>query len=101
MARFYSYLGLAQRAGKLASGEDAVEAAVRRGKVHLVIVACDASANTKDRFEHMAKYRRIDILLAGSKAQLGAAVGKAQRAVIGVLDRGFASLLKSAVEEKD
>ncbi|MEM5770693.1 MAG: ribosomal L7Ae/L30e/S12e/Gadd45 family protein, partial [Bacillota bacterium] len=39
-------LGLAQRAGKLLSGEGTVESALRRGKVKLLIIAEDASANT-------------------------------------------------------
>ncbi len=99
--KLFSYLGLAQRAGKLVSGEGAVESAVRRGKVHLLIVAQDASLNTKAKFVNMARHRQIKYVLVGDKASLGAAVGKAQRAVIGVLDQGFASLIQGMVEEKN
>jgi ribosomal protein L7Ae-like RNA K-turn-binding protein len=101
VTKLYSYLGLAQRAGKLTSGEGAVESAVRRGRVCLLIVAQDASLNTRAKFVNMAKHRHIDYVLAGEKAQLGMAVGKAQRAVIGVLDKGFAALIKGLVEEKN
>lgn len=44
--KFYNYLGLATRAGQVVSGEYAVEGAVRRGKVVLLIIAADASENT-------------------------------------------------------
>lgn len=39
-------LGLCRKAGKLLHGYDRVEEAVIRGKVSLVLLACDASART-------------------------------------------------------
>ena len=45
-----SMIGLATKAGKIASGEFAVESAVRKGKAVLVISASDASDNTKKSF---------------------------------------------------
>lgn len=42
-----SLLGLAQKAGKIVSGELAVEKAVRSGKAKLIVVAADGSDNTK------------------------------------------------------
>ena len=45
-----SLLGLAERAGKIASGEFAAEKAVKTGKARLIIVAEDASDNTKKKF---------------------------------------------------
>ena len=39
-------LGLCRKAGKLLYGYDRVEEAVLRGKVSLVLLACDASART-------------------------------------------------------
>lgn len=105
MTKLFSYLGLAQRAGKLVSGEEAVEAAIRKGKVHLLIIAEDASLNTKSKFLNMARHRRIDYEILGMKEQLGMAIGKARRAVVGVVDRGFAETIHShigdSVEEKN
>ena len=45
-----SMIGLATKAGKIASGEFAVESAVRKGKACFVIIASDASDNTKKSF---------------------------------------------------
>ena len=45
--KVFSYLGLATRAGALASGEFMTEKVVKAGTAKLVIVATDASDNTK------------------------------------------------------
>ena len=42
-----SMLGMAMRAGKVASGEFSVEKSVKTGKSRLVIVSEEASDNTK------------------------------------------------------
>ena len=43
-------IGLAQKAGKIVSGEFATEKAVKTGKAALVIVAGDASENTPVKY---------------------------------------------------
>ena len=43
------FLGLAARAGKVISGFDQVESALRRGKVKLLILSSDISKNTLSR----------------------------------------------------
>ena len=48
--KIVSMIGLAKRAGKLVSGEFSTEQAVKKGLVRLVIVAGDASDNTKKLF---------------------------------------------------
>lgn len=40
-------LGLAQKAGKVASGDFAVRSALKSGKAKLLIVAADAAPNSK------------------------------------------------------
>ena len=45
-----SLLGLATKAGKIASGEFSTEKSVKSGKGFLVLVAADASENTKKKF---------------------------------------------------
>ena len=46
-----SLLGLATKAGKIASGEFSTEKSVKSGKGFLVLVAADASENTKKKFK--------------------------------------------------
>ena len=52
-----SMIGLATKAGKVASGEFCTEKEVKSGRACLVIVADDASDNTKKKF-HLDSYRR-------------------------------------------
>lgn len=48
-------LGLAQKAGKLASGDYAVRSALKNGKAKLLLVAADAAENSKKDMYFMAE----------------------------------------------
>ena len=52
-AKVSGMLGLAARAGKIASGEFSTEKMVKSHRAYLVIVAEDASENTKKMFRNM------------------------------------------------
>ncbi len=95
--RIYSFLGIATKAGKLISGEETCERMLKFGKVYLVIVAEDASDNTKRKFTNMCDYRKVDIRYFGSKEMLGKFTGKKIRSVIAITDRGFAGQLKKMI----
>lgn len=95
--KILSLAGLAAKAGRITSGEFSVEKAVKTGKGHLVILAEDASANTKKKFSDMCSYYQVPILFMQTKEELGKAIGKEFRASIAVLDAGFA---KAMLNEK-
>ena len=59
MNKVHSMIGLATKAGKVVSGEFAVEKAIKDGKAFLVIIAEDASDNTKKHFSDMCIYSKI------------------------------------------
>ena len=94
-----SLLGIATKAGKLVSGEYLVEKAVKEMKAYLVVIAEDASDNTKKHFSDMCAYRNIEILITSEKSMLGKHTGKQERASVGILDRGFAEKLISIKRE--
>ena len=95
MNNLFGLLGLAAKAGKIVSGEFSVEKAVKEGKAYLVIVAEDASDNTKKHFQDMCSFRDIPILFVGTKEELGHCIGKEFRANVALTDAGFAdSVLK-------
>ena len=48
-----SYLGLARRAGKIVSGYQTCVHTISKGNIKLIIVASDASENTRDRFKNL------------------------------------------------
>jgi ribosomal protein L7Ae-like RNA K-turn-binding protein len=94
-------IGLAQRAGKLLSGEGTVESAIRRGKVKMLILAEDASANTKKVFINLAGGAHIPIHVFGTKIELGAAIGKSHRSVVAITDINFVRGLKPYLKNDD
>lgn len=83
-------LGLAMKAGNVVSGEFMTEKAIREGRAQLVLVAGDASANTKKKFTDSCHYYRIPYREFGDKDLLGNAIGKEFRASLAVTDKGFA-----------
>lgn len=88
--KFYSLLGICQKAGKLVSGEFCAEKAIKKMQAKLVIVGEDASDNTKKFFRDKCGYRNIPLIIFGTKEQLGHAIGKNLRSSIAILDEGFA-----------
>ena len=53
-----SLISLAMKAGRCASGEMMTESEVKSGRARLVIVASDASDNTKKKFTNIIKYSK-------------------------------------------
>ena len=88
--KILNMIGLAQKAGKVASGEFSTEKAVKTGKAYTVIVADDSSDNTKKKFRDMCKFYKVPMIVYGDKDTLGHAMGKQFRASLAILDEGFA-----------
>ena len=100
--KVYSMLGLAMKAGRIASGEFSVERAVKTGAAFLVIVSEGASENTKKQFRNMCSYYKVPLYFLGEKEELGRAVGKEFRASLAVLDEGFAKAIeKNLIKETE
>lgn len=95
-----SLVSLATKAGKTASGEFCTEKEVKTGMAELVIVAEDASANTKKKFKNMCDFYEVPIYFYGDKDTLGHAMGKEFRASLAVLDAGFAKGIKKQIEDE-
>ena len=86
-----SMLGLAQKAGKIKSGAFATTDAVKSGKAWLVIVATDASDNTKKDFSNMTSFYEVPYWEYETKENLGRAIGKEERSSLAICDEGFAT----------
>ncbi len=94
----FSLLGLAMRAGKVVSGEFSTEKAIKTGKAFLVIVAEDASANTKKSFTDSCTYYQVPLRIYGTKEELGHHIGKQMRASLAVTDEGFGRELARKID---
>ena len=94
--RVISLLGLAAKAGLLASGEFACEKAVKAGSARLLVVAADSSENTKKKFEDMCRFYPTPLLFYSDREKIGQGIGKEYRACAAVLDAGFAAAIEKA-----
>jgi ribosomal protein L7Ae-like RNA K-turn-binding protein len=88
-----SLIGIAKRAGKVVSGEFSTEKAIKERKAKLVIVAEDASDNTKKLFTNKTNYYEVPLFFYGDKDSLGHGIGCEMRTSIGILDEGFANAI--------
>lgn len=97
------FLGLAQRASKVISGNDQLLEEVARGKVKLLIIAEDVSKNTLAKFlGAVTKFNKeIPAFRFADKYSLGNAIGKPDRALIGIIDEGFAKKLEVMLDRFD
>ena len=93
--KLLSFIGLGARAGKLVYGSEAGSRAVRCGKAYLVIVACDASENTKKLMRDKCVSNNVKLYQYSTIGELGNSVGKGRVSVISVRDKDFAdSIIK-------
>lgn len=101
MNKALSMISLATKAGKTQSGEFLTEKEVKEGKAHLVIIAGDASANTKKKFQNMCDFYKVPIYFYGDKETLGHAMGKEIRASLAIIDAGFAKSIRKYLDTEN
>ena len=97
MQQVINLLGLAQRAGRLISGEELVVDAIRKGQVKLVFLAQDAGPNLTKKITDKSKTYQVEVVTAFSTLELSIAVGKSRK-VLAVTDAGFTKKMRSIME---
>lgn len=93
LKKVFSLIGIATKSNNIVSGEFQTEKAVKEHSAALVIVAEDASDNTKKMFTNMCEYHKVPIYFCGLKTELGHHMGKEFRASLAVLDKGLADAI--------
>lgn len=94
-------IGLGRRAGKLIVGTEMVCDGVRDGKVLLILMASDASDNSKKRILGCADYYNAEIeTIDITTEELGAAIGKTAVACVGITDENIVRLINSRQKNK-
>ena len=91
-----SLLGLASRARKITCGEVLLKD-IRSSQVKLVIIASDASENTKKKYKDKCQFYHIDYIIDGNIDEISQAIGKDNRVAVGIKDKGFANKIKSKI----
>ena len=98
--RVLSMLGLAARGRNVVSGELQTLNAVKDGSAMLVIVAEDASENTRKLFSDKCSFYEVPLRMYGSREALGRAIGKEMRSSLAVIDTGLAQSVMRYLESE-
>ncbi len=97
--RLLNLLGLAQKAGKVVSGEIAVEKSIKYGQAKLMILAEDVSFSSKKNYLHLAELYKLPYFVKLSKQELGTSIGKHARSAIVLTDDGFAQSVLNIIND--
>ena len=88
-------LGLAQKAGRVASGDFAVRSALNGGKAKLMLIACDTAENSRKEMEYLAETAGVKTVTGPSRREIGLAIGKSPRTAVVITDANFAVMIES------
>ena len=94
-------IGLSAKAGKICFGADRVESEIKRRKVYLVIIAKDSSERTKEKFQNICKNEGIKSIVIENIESLSKAIGKTNKAVIGIKDKNLATEIQKIYDGGD
>lgn len=92
-------LGLATKAGKIVSGFEAVSECVEKKKAKLVIVSIEASDKTKNNIKYICEKNNVMCIEYAEINFLSQAIGKKNKAIIGIKDNNFATAIKNILME--
>lgn len=92
-------IGLATKAGKTITGAQGCENAIKNDKAELVILAADASENTKIPIIRLCRYKEIILREFADKESLGKYTGSEYRAIIVINDKGLANRILELIDD--
>lgn len=95
--KVYGLLGICSKAGKLISGTDIILENLAKKKVSLVIVAEDASEKTIKNIKYYCEKENVQLLIYGKIEENSKAIGKHNRAIIGILDKNLAVAIQKVI----
>lgn len=95
-------LGIAQKGGNIAIGEEPVGAAARAGKARLIILAADAAGHTVRRAGSFASLHQSPLVaIDADKDTLGSVFGRTSVAMIAMTDVFLAKRFLEALGQED
>lgn len=96
---FYSFLGLIKKSGNLVSGYNSCEYDAKKDRCRLIIIAEDASDNTKKKFMDICIYRKVSYIIKGKREKLGFCIGKSPVSVLGIKDENMSKAVLNMLEQ--
>lgn len=94
MDKVLGMLGMAKKAGKVKSGGFLCDKSIKAGESRLIIIAEDASENSKKAIKNSCGYYNVEYIEYSDMETLGKFTGSGKRAVISVNDSSFAAAIK-------
>ena len=92
--RLSNLLGLAQKAGKIISGEELTVKAIQSRQAKLIFLSQDAGPNLTKKITDKSKYYKVEVSTVFDTLELSAALGK-PRKVIAIADAGFSKKMRT------
>ncbi|MCL6590210.1 MAG: L7Ae/L30e/S12e/Gadd45 family ribosomal protein [Firmicutes bacterium] len=99
MKQIAAMIGLASKAGQLIAGTAAVEAALKKGRVKMVICAADLAPRTLKKMEDLCHKNQVGFLKLGTRLDLGKWSGYPERGVLGIVSSQFTGAIRSLFNE--
>lgn len=98
MNNIKNILGLAAISKKVVSGPQVIDT-IRNKEAKLVLVASDASDNTKKKIFDKSKFYQIECFEVFDSDFLSSAIKKNNRVAIAITDKNFAQMIKDKIKE--
>ena len=89
------------KAGKLKTGETMAEKLLQKGEACLLIVASDASENTRTKFDRKCFFYKKPLLIYSTKEVLSHSVGQENRSVFIIAEQGFAARIYALISQEE
>jgi ribosomal protein L7Ae-like RNA K-turn-binding protein len=99
--KFFQFLGLTKKAGKVIEGYNQCEEALSHGRGTLIILSEESSTNTKDKFKRFSDRNNVPLIEGVSNEILGKCLGRAEINVVCVSDKKMSDKLLSLWNEND
>lgn len=97
MQKVLNLLGLATRARKTTAGEEPVTKGIR--SMDIVFLASDAGPNTEKKIVSKCGTNQIRLVRLFNREEISKAIGKNNRVVCGLKDKGFAKAMIKLLDE--
>ncbi|MEY8701451.1 YlxQ-related RNA-binding protein [Streptococcus ferus] len=95
--RLSNLLGLAQKAGKIISGEELTVKAIQSRQAKLIFLSQDAGPNLTKKITDKSNYYNIKVSTVFSTLELSAAIGRSRK-VLAVTDTGFSKKMRTLMD---
>lgn len=89
------------KAGKVTFGTDSTMDMICKRKIKLLIIAKDSSERTIKHFREKCNEYNVPCYIFGNKEKISNAIGKENKAVIGIKDNNLAEAIKKILDGGD